>query len=239
MVLEFRRVRALAARRRDPRNPCRLQVRGDRQVHSLYDPSPPPARPPRRVPRADRRKAAGVPVVMSTVRVRMRRWGTRTRGRSLAARPPLVARSPWRASSRCSVRSSGSDASRATSAAARQAYGPQKLPAVSVSAGIPYGLAAAPPIPSLAVAEAPQPARSGELLSRRGTARLRARRSEASADSAQRIRASGIGGTNKAGAGARAVRARPGRSISRGAGSSSSARAWPSSSEGGSFDSSG
>src|SRR5208337_3077007 len=44
-----------------------------------------------------------------------------------------------------------------STSAAPAAYGPQKLPAVSASAGIPYGFAAAPPIPSLAAFEAPAP----------------------------------------------------------------------------------
>jgi hypothetical protein len=43
-------------------------------------------------------------------------------------------------------------------AAGSLASGSQKLPTLSVSAGIPYGLPAAAPIPSLVVAEAPAPA---------------------------------------------------------------------------------
>ncbi len=38
-----------------------------------------------------------------------------------------------------------------------RSYGPEELPAVSVSAGIPYGLPVAPPIPFLLTAEAPPP----------------------------------------------------------------------------------
>jgi hypothetical protein len=93
---------------------------------------------------------------MSTVRVRMRRWGTRTRGSAVRVevRPALVVVAcvvalfgVFFAVGRVTRDSSGGSTS----------YGPQKLPAVSVPVGIPYGLAAAPPIPALVVAEAPAP----------------------------------------------------------------------------------
>ncbi len=93
---------------------------------------------------------------MSTVRLRMRRWGTRTRGSAVRVevRPALLVLA-------CVVVVFGvffavGRITRDTSADSK-AYGPQKLPAVSVPVGIPYGLAAAPPIPALVVAEAPAP----------------------------------------------------------------------------------
>jgi hypothetical protein len=97
-----------------------------------------------------------VPVVMTTVRVRMRRWGVRTRGAGVRveARQALVVVAVVVAVfagffELGRVTRGGSEASRV--------YGPQKLPAVSVSAGVPYGLLAAPPIPFLLTAEAPPP----------------------------------------------------------------------------------
>ncbi len=93
---------------------------------------------------------------MSTVRVRVRRWGTRTRGSAVRVevRPALVVTA-------CVVAVFGVffAVGRITrdSSAGSKSYGPQQLPAVSVPVGIPYGLAAAPPIPALVVAEAPAP----------------------------------------------------------------------------------
>jgi hypothetical protein len=94
---------------------------------------------------------------MSTVRVRVRRWGTGARGSGIRVevRPALVVAA-------CVVAVFAvffvlGRITRDTSTDSKS-YGPQKLPAVSVRAGIPYGLAAAPAIPALVVAEAPAPA---------------------------------------------------------------------------------
>jgi hypothetical protein len=96
---------------------------------------------------------------MSTVRVRMRRWGVRTRGAGVGVevRQALLvlaivvaAFAGFFALGR--VTRDSSETSRA--------YGPQQLPAVSVSAGVPYGLPAAAPIPFLLTTEAPPPQRS-------------------------------------------------------------------------------
>lgn len=93
---------------------------------------------------------------MSTVRVRVRRWGVRTRGAGVRveARQALMVLAVVAAVfAGCfalgRLTRGGSETSRA--------YGPQKLPAVSVHAGIPYALSAAPPIPLLLTAEAPAP----------------------------------------------------------------------------------
>jgi hypothetical protein len=93
---------------------------------------------------------------MSTVRVRMRRWGDRSRGAGvrIEARQALVVVAVVVA-----VFAGFFALGRVTrdSSETSRAYGPQTLPAVSVSAGVPYGLAAAPPIPFLLTAEAPAP----------------------------------------------------------------------------------
>jgi hypothetical protein len=94
---------------------------------------------------------------MSTVRLRMRRWGllTRAAGVRVEPRQALVVLA-------CVVVVFAVffELGRMTRAggAVSQAYGPQRLPTLSVSAGIPYGLPAESPIPSLVVAEAPAPA---------------------------------------------------------------------------------
>ncbi len=93
---------------------------------------------------------------MSTVRVRVRRWGVRTRGAGVRVevRQALVVLAVVAAVfagffALGRLTREGSETSRA--------YGPQQLPAVSVHAGIPYALLAAPPIPFLLTAEAPAP----------------------------------------------------------------------------------
>jgi len=98
---------------------------------------------------------------MTTVRVRMRRWGGRTRGAGLRieVRQALVLLAFVVA-----VFAGFFELGRVTrhSSEGSPAYGPQQLPAVSARAGIPYGLTAAPAIPFLLTAEAPapQPSRS-------------------------------------------------------------------------------
>ena len=93
---------------------------------------------------------------MSTVRLRMRRWGVRTRGAGVRVevRQALVVLAVVVA-----VFAGFFALGRLTrdSSETSRAYGPQKLPAVSAHAGIPYGLPAAPPIPLLLTAEAPAP----------------------------------------------------------------------------------
>jgi hypothetical protein len=93
---------------------------------------------------------------MSTVRVRMRRWGGRTRGAGVRVevRQALVVLAVvvavfagFFALGR--VTRNNSETSRA--------YGPQELPAVSVRADVPDGLPAAAPIPFLLTTEAPPP----------------------------------------------------------------------------------
>jgi hypothetical protein len=91
---------------------------------------------------------------MSTVRVRMRRWGTRNRSGAwrLDVRSSLLLLA-------CVVVVFGAffaigRLARSTPSSST-GYGPQKLPAVYVSAGIPYGFPTAPAIPSLAAFEAP------------------------------------------------------------------------------------
>lgn len=109
------------------------------------------------MPERNRTEAAGVPVVMSTVRLRMRRWGllTRAAGVHVEPRQALIVLACVAV-----VFAGFFELGRMTraGAAGSQASGPQKLPTVSVRAGIPYGLPAASPIPSLVVAEAPAPA---------------------------------------------------------------------------------
>jgi hypothetical protein len=93
---------------------------------------------------------------MSTVRLRMRRWGVRSRGAGvrIEARQALVVVAVVVA-----VFAGFFALGRLTrdSSETSRAYGPQVLPAVSVSAGVPYGLATAPSIPFLLTAEAPAP----------------------------------------------------------------------------------
>ncbi len=93
---------------------------------------------------------------MSTVRLRMRRLGVRTRGAGVGieVRQALVLLAVAVA-----VFAGFFALGRVTrdSSETSRAYGPQKLPAVSVRAGIPYGLLAAPAIPFLLTAEAPAP----------------------------------------------------------------------------------
>ena len=95
---------------------------------------------------------------MSTVRVRMRRWGVRTRGAGVGieVRQALLVMAVVAA-----VFAGFFALGRVTrdSSETSRAYGPQELPAVSVRAGVPYGLAAAPPIPFLLTSEA-QPAQA-------------------------------------------------------------------------------
>lgn len=93
---------------------------------------------------------------MSTVRVRGRRWGTGPRGSAIRVevRPALVVVACVVAL--FAVFFALGRMTRDTSTDSKS-YGPQKLPALSVRAGIPYGLAAAPAIPALVVAEAPAP----------------------------------------------------------------------------------
>lgn len=86
----------------------------------------------------------------------MRRWGTRNRGGAwrLDVRSSLLLLA-------CVVVVFGAffaigRVARSTSSASAP-FGPQKLPAVYVSAGIPYGFPTAPAIPSLAAFEAPAP----------------------------------------------------------------------------------
>jgi len=87
----------------------------------------------------------------------VRRWGTGARGSAIRVevRPSLIVLAcvvamfaVFFALGRLTRDTSGDSKS----------YSPQKLPAVSVRAGIPNGLAAAPPIPALVVAAAPAPA---------------------------------------------------------------------------------
>jgi hypothetical protein len=93
---------------------------------------------------------------MTTVRVRMRRWGVRTRGSGVRVevRQALVVLAVVAA-----VFAGFFALGRATrdSSETSRAYGPEQLPAVSATAGVPYGLLAAPAIPFLLTAEAPAP----------------------------------------------------------------------------------
>lgn len=91
---------------------------------------------------------------MSTARVRMRRWAIRSRmapvridvRESLVLLACVVAVLALFFEVGRMTRSTSSNAA---------AYGPQRLPAVSVHAGIPSGLITAPAIPTLVAAQAP------------------------------------------------------------------------------------
>jgi len=105
-----------------------------------------------------------------------------------------------------------------------RAYGPQRLPAVSVHAGIPYGLLGAPAIPFLLTAEAPAP-QASRISARAvaGSSSVPLERSSAASSESTPV--------HSAAPAPAPVQAAP-APVSR-------PRAAPRSSEGGSFDSSG
>ncbi len=168
---------------------------------------------------------------MTTVRVRMRRWGFRTRGAGvrIEVRQALAVLAVLAA-----VFAGFFALGRATrdSPETSRAYGPQQLPAVSVRAGIPYGLPAAAPIPFLLTAEAPPPQAS------RSSARAVAGSSSAPVETSSPARSEStpVQSTSPAPVQAAPVQAAP---VQAAPAPVSRPQPAPRTSEGGSFDSSG